>query len=172
VVLVIVGVLTLLAKNMARGSTGRAWMAVRDMDVAAEAMGLSLLRTKLQAFAISSFYCGVGGALFAFAYLQTVEPSAFTIDLSFRILFMVIIGGLGTIMGSFLGAGFILLVPIFLNVLFHGMFGHAIDATVISAVEQVIFGVMIISFLIFEPLGLARLWQLTKERLRLWPFKH
>jgi branched-chain amino acid transport system permease protein len=157
---------------MARGSVGRGWMAVRDMDVAAEVMGLSLLRTKLQAFAISSFYCGVGGALFAFAYLQTVEPSAFTIDLSFRILFMVIIGGLGTIMGSFLGAGFILLMPIFLNVFFHGIFGHAIDASVISAVEQVVFGVMIIGFLIFEPLGLARLWQLTKERLRLWPFKH
>ena len=79
VVLVIVAALVLLAKNMARGSVGRGWMAVRDMDVAAEAMGLSLLRTKLQAFAISSFYCGVGGALFAFAYLQTVEPSAFTI---------------------------------------------------------------------------------------------
>jgi branched-chain amino acid transport system permease protein len=172
VVLVIVAVLALLAKNMARGSIGRGWMAVRDMDVAAEVMGLSLLRTKLQAFAISSFYCGVGGALFAFAYLQTVEPSAFTIDLSFRILFMVIIGGLGTIMGSFLGAGFILLVPIFLNVLFHGIFGHAVDASVISAVEQVIFGMMIIAFLIFEPLGLARLWQLTKERLRLWPFRH
>lgn len=172
VVLGIVAVLTLLAKNMARGSIGRGWMAVRDMDVAAEVNGLSLLRTKLQAFAISSFYCGVGGALYAFAYLQTVEPSAFTIDLSFRILFMVIIGGLGTIMGSFLGAGFILLMPIFLNVFFHGLFGHSVDATVISAVEQVIFGVMIISFLIFEPLGLARLWQLTKERLRLWPFRH
>ncbi len=172
VVLGIVVVLTLLAKNMARGSIGRGWMAVRDMDVAAEVTGLSLLRTKLQAFAISSFYCGVGGALFAFAYLQTVEPSAFTIELSFRILFMVIIGGLGTIMGSFLGAGFILLVPIFMNVLFHGVFGHAVDASVISAVEQIVFGVMIISFLIFEPLGLARLWQMTKERLRLWPFKH
>lgn len=172
VVLVIVAVLTLLAKNMARGSIGRGWMAVRDMDVAAEVTGLSLLRTKLQAFAISSFYCGVGGALFAFAYLQTVEPSAFTIDLSFRILFMVIIGGLGTIMGSFLGAGFILLVPIFLNILFHGLFGHAVDAGVISAVEMVLFGVMIISFLIFEPLGLAQLWKMTKERLRLWPFKH
>jgi branched-chain amino acid transport system permease protein len=85
---------------------------------------------------------------------------------------MAIIGGLGTIMGSFLGAGFILLMPIFLNVLFHSMFGQAVDASVISAVEQVIFGVMIISFLIFEPLGLARLWQLTKERLRLWPFRH
>jgi branched-chain amino acid transport system permease protein len=172
VVLVIVAVLALLAKNMARGSVGRGWMAVRDMDVAAEAMGLSLLRTKLQAFAISSFYCGVGGALFAFAYLQTVEPSAFTIELSFRILFMVIIGGLGTIMGSFLGAGFILLMPIFLNVFFHGVFGQSVDAGVISAVEQVIFGMMIIMFLIYEPLGLARLWQLTKERLRLWPFKH
>lgn len=172
VVLAIVAVLTLLAKNMARGSVGRGWMAVRDMDVAAEVMGLSLLRTKLQAFAISSFYCGVGGALFAFAYLQTVEPSAFTIELSFRILFMVIIGGLGTIMGSFLGAGFILLVPIFMNILFHSLFGNAIDASVISALEQVVFGVMIIVFLIFEPLGLARLWQVTKERLRLWPFKH
>ena len=172
VVLAIVAVLTLAAKNMARGSTGRAWRAVRDMDVAAEVMGLSLLRTKLQAFAISSFYCGVGGALFAFAYLQTVEPSAFTIELSFRILFMIILGGIGTILGSFLGAGFVLLMPIFLNVIFHFFFGKSIDASIISAFEQVIFGVMIIVFLIVEPLGLARLWQLTKERLRLWPFRH
>jgi branched-chain amino acid transport system permease protein len=171
-VLAIVAVLALMAKNMARGRTGRAWRAVRDMDVAAEVMGLSLLRTKLQAFAISSFYCGVGGALFAFAYLQTVEPSAFNIDLSFRILFMVIIGGIGTIMGSFLGAGFILLVPILLNVVFHGVFGDAVDASIISAVEQIIFGAMIIVFLIVEPLGLARLWQLSKEKLRLWPFNH
>ena len=172
VVLVIVAGLALAAKNMARSSIGRGWMAVRDMDVAAEVMGLSLLRTKLQAFAISSFYCGVGGALFAFAYLQTVEPSAFTIELSFRILFMVIIGGLGTILGSFLGAGFILLMPVFLNVFFHTVFGKSVDATITSALEQVIFGVMIIVFLIFEPHGLARLWQLTKERLRLWPFRH
>ncbi|HEX7927913.1 MAG TPA: branched-chain amino acid ABC transporter permease [bacterium] len=172
VVLAIVAVLALLAKNMARGSTGRAWMAVRDMDVAAEAMGLSLLRTKLQAFAISSFYCGVGGALFAFAYLQTVEPSAFNIDLSFRILFMIIIGGVGTILGNFLGAGFILLLPVFLNIFFHTVFGKAVDATITSALEQLIFGVLIIIFLIFEPQGLARLWQLSKERMRLWPFKH
>jgi branched-chain amino acid transport system permease protein len=172
VVLVIVAALALLAKNMARGSTGRAWMAVRDMDVAAEVTGLSLLRTKLQAFAISSFYCGVGGALFAFAYLGTVEPSAFTIDLSFRILFMIIIGGIGTILGSFLGAGFILLMPVFLNIFLHGLFGKSIDSSVTSAIEQIIFGVMIIAFLILEPHGLARLWQLTKERLRLWPFPH
>jgi len=172
IVLGIVAGLALLAKNMARGATGRAWMAVRDMDVAAEVMGLPLMRTKLQAFAISSFYCGVGGALFAFAYLGTVEPSAFTIDLSFRILFMIIIGGVGTILGSFLGAGFILLLPIFLSVLFHAVFGQTVDASLISAVELIVFGALIIIFLIVEPHGLARMWQLTKERLRLWPFPH
>jgi branched-chain amino acid transport system permease protein len=171
-VLAIVAALALLAKNLARGSTGRAWMAVRDMDVAAEVMGMPLMRTKLQAFAISSFYCGVGGALFAYAYLGTVEPSAFTIDLSFRVLFMIIIGGVGTILGSFLGAGFILLLPIFLSVLFHAVFGNAIDASVTSAVELIVFGVLIIVFLIVEPHGLARMWQLTKERLRMWPFPH
>jgi branched-chain amino acid transport system permease protein len=171
-VLGIVAGLALLAKNMARGSVGRAWMAVRDMDVAAEVMGMPLMRTKLQAFAISSFYCGVGGALFAFAYLGTVEPSAFTIDLSFRILFMIIIGGVGTIMGCFLGAGFILLLPIFLSLLMHGIFGTNVDASVTSAIELIVFGVLIIAFLILEPHGLARLWQLAKERLRLWPFPH
>ena len=172
VVLAIVVALALLAKNMVRSSIGRRWMAVRDMDVAAEVTGLSLLRTKLQAFAVSSFYCGVGGALFAFAYLQTVEPSAFTIDMSFRVLFMVIIGGLGTILGSFLGAGFILLMPVFLNIFFHTVLGHAVEATIASALEQIIFGMMIILFLIYEPNGMARIWELTKERLRLWPFRH
>ncbi|MHA3915062.1 branched-chain amino acid ABC transporter permease [Halovulum sp. GXIMD14793] len=171
VVLAIVAVLTLLAMNMARGSIGRNWMAVRDMDVAAEVMGLSLLRTKLQAFAISSFYCGVGGALFAYTYLQSVEPAAFDINLSFRILFMAIIGGLGTIIGAYLGAAFILLLPVFLNIFFHAIVGDAVDATVISAFEQVIFGVMMIVFMIYEPLGLAGLLELAQERMRLWPFK-
>jgi branched-chain amino acid transport system permease protein len=170
VVLGVVAVLTLLAMNMASGSVGRNWMAVRDMDVAAETMNISLLKTKLQAFAISSFYCGVGGALFAFTFLQSVEPAAFDINLSFRILFMVILGGLGTIIGAYLGAGFILLLPIFLNILFHAVLGDSIDATVISAFEQVIFGVLMILFMIYEPLGLARLLEMARERLRLWPF--
>ena len=172
VVLGIVSVLTLFAANMARGSIGRGWMAVRDMDVAAEVTGLSLLRTKLQAFAISSFYCGVGGALYTFAYLQTVEPSAFTIHMSFLVLFMALIGGLGTIIGAFFGAAFILLTPIYLNIVSHDIFGAAVSVSLLSALEHLIFGVMIVVFLIFEPLGLARLWQLTKERLRLWPFRH
>src|SRR5512134_3394084 len=115
----IVVVLALAAKNMVRSSVGRAWMAVRDMDVAAAVIGIRPLPTKLLAFAISSFYCGVAGALYAFAYLGTVEPEGFNLDLSFRVLFMVIIGGVGSILGSFLGAAFIVLLPILLNVMFH-----------------------------------------------------
>lgn len=115
VIVVVVTALTLIAMNMARGSTGRDWMAVRDMDIAAESMSISLLKTKLQAFAISAFYCGVAGALFAFTYLKSLEPVAFDIKLSFKILFMVILGGLGTINGAFIGAAFILLFPVLLN---------------------------------------------------------
>src|SRR4029078_12963337 len=115
-VLSIVAVMALAAKNMARGNVGRSWMAVRDMDVAAEVIGIRLMRAKLLAFGGGSFYCGVAGALFAYAYLGTVEPEAFSLDLSFRILFMVIIGGLGTVLGSFLGAAFVTLMPVFLSV--------------------------------------------------------
>ena len=149
--------------NMARGSTGRNWMAVRDMDIAAESMGVSLLKTKLQAFAISSFYCGVAGALFAFAYLQSVEPSAFSIKLSFQILFIAILGGLGTINGAFIGTAFILLFPVVLNVIGNSVFHGTIDATIISSIEQVVFGSLIILFMIYEPLGMAKLWETIKQ---------
>jgi len=171
----IVVVLALLAKNLVRSETGRAFMAVRDMDVAAEVIGIPMMKTKLLAFAISSFYCGVAGALFAYCYLGTVEPEAFTLDLSFRILFMVIIGGAGSIMGSFIGAAFITLLPIFLNLfteLISDTFGIEISHTVVSNSELMIFGGLIIFFLIVEPNGLARLWQIAKEKLRLWPFPH
>ena len=166
VVMVVVTVLTILAVNMTRGSVGRNWMAVRDMDIAAESMGISLLRTKLQAFAISAFYCGVAGALFAFTYLKSLEPVAFDIKLSFQILFMVILGGLGTISGAFIGAAFILLFPVVLNSVGNAWFHGTIDATVVSAIEQVIFGALIILFLIYEPLGMAKLWENVKHRMR------
>src|SRR5512140_2627774 len=120
-VLTILVVMALAAKNMARGNIGRQWMAVRDMDVAAEVIGIRLVYAKLLAFAVSSFYCGVAGALYAYAYLGTVEPEAYSLDLSFRILFMVMIGGLGSILGSFVGAAFIILLPIFLNQFAHGL---------------------------------------------------
>jgi branched-chain amino acid transport system permease protein len=150
-------------------------MAVRDMDVAAEVIGIPMMKTKLLAFAISSFYCGVAGALYAFCYLGTVEPEAFTLDVSFRVLFMVIIGGVGSILGSFLGAAFITLFPILLSVASKAIeetFGIEMSGAVVSNIEAIIFGALIIFFLIVEPAGLARLWQITKEKLRLWPFPH
>ena len=167
VCLAVTTILTLLAMNMARGSTGRNWMAVRDMDIAAESMGVSLLRTKVQAFAISAFYCGVAGALFAFCYLKSLEPVAFDIKLSFKILFMCILGGLGTINGAFIGAAFILLFPVLLNAIGNNVFHGAIDATIISSIEQVIFGGLMIIFMIYEPLGMAKLWENLKQSIRL-----
>ena len=164
IIVFVVTVLTLLAMNMARGSTGRNWMAVRDMDIAAESMGVSLLRTKVQAFAISAFYCGVAGALFAFTYLKSLEPVAFDIKLSFKILFMCILGGLGTINGAFIGAAFILLFPVLLNSVGNNVFHGAIDATIISSIEQVIFGLLMIVFMIYEPLGMAKLWENIKQK--------
>jgi branched-chain amino acid transport system permease protein len=174
-VLSIVAALALAAKNMVRSSVGRAWMAVRDMDVAAEVIGIRILHTKLLAFAISSFYCGIAGALYAFAYLGTVEPEGFNLDLSFRVLFMVIIGGAGSVLGSFLGAAFIVLLPIFLNTIAHPlelMLGLTLPPGLMSNLELIVFGSLIIFFLVVEPNGLARLWQIGKEKLRLWPFPH
>src|SRR6185295_9988081 len=173
--LAIVTVMALAAKNLMRSETGRAFMAVRDMDVAASVIGIPMMRTKLLAFAISSFYCGVAGALYAFCYLGTVEPEAFTLDLSFRVLFMIIIGGVGSILGSFLGAAFITLFPILLNFISKGLesvLGVEMDHAMVSNTEAIIFGSLIIFFLIVEPNGLARMWQIAKEKLRLWPFPH
>jgi branched-chain amino acid transport system permease protein len=174
-ILSIVAVMALAAKNMARSNIGRSWMAVRDMDVAAEVIGIRLMRAKLLAFAVSSFYCGVAGALFAYAYLGTVEPEAFSLDLSFRVLFMVIIGGVGTVLGSFLGSAFVTLLPVLLSVTVRyldGNLGLHIAESTISNLELMLFGGFIIFFLIVEPHGLARLWQIAKEKLRLWPFPH
>jgi len=174
-VLSVVSVMALLAKNMVRTNIGRSWMAIRDMDMAAEVIGFRPMRTKLMAFAVSSFYCGVAGALFAYAYLGTVEPEGFNLDLSFRILFMVIIGGAGSILGSFLGAAFIVLLPIYLNVFINFLqtsTGIELPSGISSSAELMVFGSLIIFFLIVEPYGLARLWQIGKEKLRLWPFPH
>src|SRR6267143_1351535 len=173
--LAIVALMALAAKNLMRSETGRAFMAIRDMDVAASVIGIPMMKTKLLAFAISSFYCGVAGALYAFCYLGTVEPEAFTLDLSFRVLFMVIIGGAGSILGSFLGAAFIVLLPIFMDLSAASIersFGFALPAGLVSNLTLILFGALIIFFLVVEPLGLARLWQIAKEKLRLWPFPH
>ena len=161
----------LVAKNIVRGRIGRAWMATRDMDVAAEIIGIRPMYAKLSAFAVSSFFIGVAGALWGFLHLGSWEPLAFDINRSFSILFMVIIGGLGSILGSLLGAAFITVLPLFLNQM-PQWFGIALSTAMISHLEAMIFGALIVFFLIVEPLGLARLWRIAKEKLRLWPFPY
>lgn len=167
----VVAVLALAAKNMVRGNIGRKWMAIRDMDIAAEIVGFRPLHTKLTAFAVSSFFIGIAGAMWGFLRLGSWEPLAFDINRSFQILFMVIIGGLGSLLGSFLGAAFIVLTPILLNQL-PGWLGIKMSTALISHLEFMVFGAMIVFFLIVEPHGLARLWAVAKEKLRLWPFPH
>jgi len=169
--LALVTVFALIAKNLVRSRVGRSWMAIRDRDIAAEIIGVRPLRTKLLAFGISSFYCGVAGAELVFLYYGSAETSAFDIALSFLVLFMVIIGGLGSIFGSVLGAAFIVLVPILLTNA-PGWIGVTMRIELRKQIELMIFGGLIIVLLIAEPHGLARLWQITKEKLRLWPFPH
>ena len=164
-------IFALLAKNLVRGHTGREWMAIRDMDVAAAVIGIRPVYAKLTAFAVSSFIVGVAGALWGFVHLGSWEPAAFNITRSFDLLFMVIIGGLGSIMGSFFGAAFIVIVPIVLDNL-PNWFGIPIDTALASHLTFMIFGALIVFFLIVEPHGLARLWSVGKEKLRLWPFPH
>jgi branched-chain amino acid transport system permease protein len=168
-------IVALLAKNLVRGAIGREWMAIRDMDVAASVIGIRPMYAKLSAFAVSSFIIGMAGALWAFVYLGSWEPAAFSVEISFRLLFMVIIGGLGSIMGAFFGAAFIVVLPIALNRFlpaFMGLFGIDISTAGVSHAELMIFGGLIVWFLIVEPHGLARLWSMGKQKLRLWPFPH
>jgi branched-chain amino acid transport system permease protein len=171
VVLVIVTGMTWIASNIVHGRVGRMWMAVRDMDIAAQLIGIRLLQAKLLAFAVSSFYCGVAGALMVFLWLGAAEPEAFNIDQSFLILFMVIIGGLGSLIGSFMGAALIHVLPIIVRALPQA-FGLTIGASTVEQLTFMVTGVLIIFFLIAEPQGLARLWQIGKQKLRMWPFPY
>ena len=168
-------VVALLAKNLVRGAIGREWMAIRDMDVAAAVIGIRPMYAKLSAFAVSSFIVGMAGALWAFVHLSSWEPAAFSVEISFRLLFMVIIGGMGSIMGAFFGAAFIVVLPIFLNQFLPavaGLFGVDISTAAVSHAELMIFGALIVWFLIVEPHGLAKLWSIGKQKMRVWPFPH
>jgi branched-chain amino acid transport system permease protein len=160
-----------LAKNLVRGHIGREWMAIRDMDVAAAVIGIRPVYAKLTAFAVSSFIVGVAGALWGFIHLGSWEPAAFNLNRSFDLLFMIIIGGLGSIMGSFFGAAFIVVLPILLDAMPY-WFGIPIDTALAAHLTFMIFGGLIVFFLIVEPHGIARLWSTAKEKLRLWPFPH
>ncbi|WGH77531.1 branched-chain amino acid ABC transporter permease [Jannaschia ovalis] len=169
--LLFVVVLAWVARNLTRGTVGRKWMAIRDMDIAAEIIGVNPLRAKLSAFAVSSFFIGVSGSLFFTVYLGAVEVGeAFGIQKSFLVLFMIIIGGLGSIFGSFAGAAFLVLLPVALKLFGVDLLGWPTD--IVAHLNLVIVGGLIVFFLVVEPHGLAQLWRLTKEKLRLWPFPH
>lgn len=169
--LVFAVVLAWIARNLTRGMVGRKWMAIRDMDIAAEIIGVNPLTAKLSAFAVSSFFVGIAGALLFSVYLGAAEASeAFGINKSFLVLFMIIIGGLGSIFGSFAGAAFLVLLPVLLKNLLVVRLGWPTDLA--AHLELMIVGGLIIFFLIVEPHGLARLWQIGKQKLRTWPFPY
>jgi branched-chain amino acid transport system permease protein len=162
----------ILVKNLVRSRVGRAWMAIRDMDIAAELIGIRPLRTKLLAFAVSSYICGVAGSLWAYIVLENSEMEAFgLLRLSFPVLFMVIIGGLGSVMGSIMGAAFFVIVPVLIKQI-PVQFDLPIPDYIAQHIQFMVFGAAIVFFLIVEPHGLARLWTIAKEKLRLWPFPH
>jgi branched-chain amino acid transport system permease protein len=170
-VLSIVVAMTWIASNLVHGRIGRTWMAVRDMDLAAELIGIRLLPTKLLAFAVSSFYCGVAGAMLVFLWYGGAEPDVFNIDQSFLSLFMVIIGGLGSLIGSYFGAALIYILPIVLREV-PAALGLPLNPAMVEQLQFVIFGALVIALLVFEPAGLARLWQIGRQKLRVWPFPY
>jgi branched-chain amino acid transport system permease protein len=167
----IVSALTAIALNIPRSELGRRWMAVRDMDTAAAVIGIPVPQTKLLAFAVSSFYQGVAGALWGLTYLGTFDPRTWELSRSFQILFIIIIGGMGTISGSFLGAAFMLLLPIAMSQLGSAFVAGSLDQGALENYKKIVFGLLIVAFLVREPGGLARLLEKAREHLSLWPLR-
>jgi branched-chain amino acid transport system permease protein len=165
------GVLLLGARNLFRTRIGRAFIAIRDKDISAEVLGIDLFRYKLTAFAIGSFYAGVAGALLGYFY-RAMTPEYFTLTLSIFYLAAIIVGGLGTLLGTILGAVFMTLVPELLRALVALIAQWAPRATeVLSPLQEVVFGVLIIGFLVFEPHGLVEIWRRVRRYFHLWPFR-
>ncbi len=158
------------ARNLFRTALGRSFMAVRDQDIAAEAIGVNLTRAKVTAFAVSSGFVGLSGALSAY-YTETVTWERFTLDVSVLYLAMIIVGGLGSIAGSVYGAIFMLLLPAILTELGDKASGSFISDQ-LPAIKNAIFGIAIITFLLVEPRGLDRIWSRIKDYVRFWPFRY
>ena len=170
--LIMVILAVVYARNLVRSRVGRAFVAIRDRDLAAEIMGISLFRYKLTAFAISSFYAGVAGALWV-SFMRIVTPEHFPFHLSIQYLAMVIVGGMGSVLGSIFGAIFMVLTPEVLNVLSAAL-SKMIPAMgqLFIPMKEVVFGAFIVLFLIFEPRGLAEIWRRIKAFFLLWPFSY
>lgn len=163
--LTIVAIVTFLAYRLVSSQTGRNFIAIRDNETAARIIGIPVLKTKLLAFAISSFIIGIAGVIWAFAYLRTVEPDGFDLDRSFQILFIIIIGGLASIRGAFFGAALIVVFPLALSRLGGFLLGDHFDSGVLDMSQRIVLGALIILFLILEPDGLVALWDRIRRRL-------
>jgi branched-chain amino acid transport system permease protein len=171
VILFFAALAALCATNLFRTGLGRAFVAIRDQDIAAEVMGVDAFRYKVLAFAISSAFVGLAGALSAHYYM-IVTWERFTFDVSILYLAMIIVGGLGSVSGAIYGAAFMIAVPAWIEELSRNLSGLEFLQEHMPAIQQLIFGVTIILFLIFEPRGLARIWQRVKDYFRLWPFRY
>lgn len=159
------------ARNLFRTRVGRAFIAIRDKDISAEVLGIPLLRYKLYAFAIGSFYAGVAGALLGYFY-RAMTPEYFTLQLSIFYLAAIIVGGLGSVLGTILGAVFMTLVPELLRGGVAVVAQWAPRATeILSPVQQIVFGLLIVGFLVFEPHGLLEIWRRVRRTVHLWPFR-
>lgn len=168
-------IVTVLLLNIKRTSMGRALAAVRDKDFAAAVIGVNPFKYKLLAFWTSSFLGGVSGAILAFCYYQAVTPEQFGFNVSIQLVAMVLVGGLGSVIGAFLGAGFVLLIPIVLTNVIAGlvaMTGLPISSNLLAHIPLMIYGALIIGFLLFEPLGLAKIYDNIRKYFVVWPFKH
>ncbi|MFM1652366.1 branched-chain amino acid ABC transporter permease [Brevibacillus sp. B_LB10_24] len=160
------------ASNLFRSRTGRAFVAVRDRDVAAEVMGINLFHYKVLSFAVSSFFIGIAGSLMAH-YTMVISPEHFSIGVSIEYLAMILIGGLGSVVGSIFGAVFITLLPVLLRELIGLVIIFIPHVTeYFGALRQIIFGGIIIAFLVYEPEGLAKIWRNFKDKCKLWPFSY
>lgn len=168
-------VLAVFLMNVKRTSFGRALVAIRDKDFAAAVIGVDPFRYKLMAFFTSSFMGGVTGAMLAFCYYRAVTPEQFNFNVSIQLVAMVLVGGLGSVIGSFLGAAFVLLVPIFLTNFIAGLSAAGwleISSNLLAHMPLMIYGALIIGFLLFEPLGLAKIYDNTRKYFLVWPFRH
>ncbi|MFG5776160.1 branched-chain amino acid ABC transporter permease [Comamonas sp. J-3] len=159
------------AANLFRTRIGRAFIAIRDRDISAEVLGIPLLRYKLLSFGLSSFYAGVAGGLWAY-FFRVVTPESFPLTMSIFFLAAIIVGGMGSILGGILGAVFMTMVPELLKLVVDLLPGGAELTVFLSPVRLIIFGGLIIAFLVFEPLGLAEMWRRVRRFFHLWPFRN
>lgn len=167
--------ITLFFLNVKRTSFGRALVAIREKDFAAAVIGVDPFRTKLMAFFTSSFLGGVTGAMLAFCYYRAVTPEQFGFNISIQLVAMVLVGGLGSVIGAYLGAGFVFLAPIILTNLVAGLAASGwvpVSQNFLSHLPLMIYGAMIIGFLLFEPLGLAKIYDNIRKYFMVWPFRH